>query len=162
MKTSRLSAVGEIVSSLAILATLIYLAIETTQNTRATEASSRQATLARDVEALYLNVNNPKLLLNMVNKNMTDEEKAQLSSFLFAYVRLREANYLDWKSGALDDTTWESYVNAITGPFNYEQPRNWWEHFRDSGFDPSFVELVDSILAKTPVLTQLGDLNAFD
>jgi len=162
MQVSRLSAIAEIVSSVAILVTLVYLAIQTTQNTRALDATSRQATLARDVEALYLTVANPRLLFNLVNKNMTDEEKAQLSSFLFAFTRLREANYLDWKSGALDDATWESYLSAITGPFTYEQPRKWWAHYRSSGFDPGFVELVDASLANTPVLTQLDDLNAFD
>jgi hypothetical protein len=162
MQVSRLSAIAEIVSSVAILITLVYLAIQTTQNTRAIEATSRQATLARDVEALYLNVANPRLFLNLVNRNMTDEEKAQLSSFLFAFTRLREANYLDWKSGAMDDETWQSYLSAITGPFIYEQPRKWWAHYRGSGFDPGFVELVDARIANTPVMTQLDDLNAFD
>ena len=162
MQISRLSAISEIASSLAILVTLGYLAVETTQNTRAIQATSRQATLARDVESLYLNVANPGFFLNFVNKNMTDEEKTQLSSYLFAFTRLREANYLDWKSGAMDDATWQSYLSAITGPFTYDQPRKWWEHYRGAGFDPGFVELVDAVLANTPVLTELDDLNAFD
>ena len=162
MQMSRLSAVAEIVSSVAILVTLGYLAIQTTQNTRAIEATSRQATLARDVEALYQNVGDPQLFLNLVNRNMTDEEKSQLSAYLFAFTRLREANYLDWKAGAMDDATWQSYLGAITGPFAYEQPRKWWARYRTAGFDPGFVELVDARLADAPVLTQLDDLNAFD
>jgi hypothetical protein len=118
--------------------------------------------LATDADALYLNVADPRLFLNFVNRNMTDEEKSQLSSFLFAFTRIREANYLDWKSGAMDDATWQSYLSAITGPFTYEQPRKWWAHYRSSGFDPGFVELVDARLADMPIMTKLDDLSAFD
>ena len=93
MQISRLSAISEIVSSPATLVTLGYLAVETTQNTRAIEATSRQATLARDLEGLYLNVANPRLFLNFVNENMTDDE------------------------------TFQAYLSAITDPFTYDQPR---------------------------------------
>ncbi len=52
MNWTKLSAISEILSSVAILVTLIYLAIQTQQNADATQADTRQAILAADQQFL--------------------------------------------------------------------------------------------------------------
>ena len=51
MNWTKASAVGEILSSIAILATLVYLGLEIQQNADATEAETRQAMLASEFSA---------------------------------------------------------------------------------------------------------------
>ena len=53
------SAIAELVSSIAILATLAYLAIQTQQNTQALQASVRQSMLTEDRELLYKQMDYP-------------------------------------------------------------------------------------------------------
>jgi len=59
MNWSKASAAAEILSSVAILATLVYLAIEIQQSAEATQANTRQAMLASDQQFLELLVDSP-------------------------------------------------------------------------------------------------------
>ena len=70
-----------------------------------TEASSRQAALEGDVQHLYQGVNAPELWQSYVKSNMTEVEKIRLSVYLFAFLRMRERDWLQYQSGALDEAT---------------------------------------------------------
>jgi hypothetical protein len=48
MKIEKLAAIGELVSSVAIVSTLVYLAVQTQQTNSALIGNSRQATLMAD------------------------------------------------------------------------------------------------------------------
>ena len=68
MKLERLSAWSEILSSIAILITLVYLAIQTSQNAdqirqnvEATKASTRQQILSTDIAFLRDILENPDI-----------------------------------------------------------------------------------------------------
>ncbi len=52
MNWTKASAAAEILSSVAILATLVYLAIEIQQSAEATQANTRQAMFASDQQFL--------------------------------------------------------------------------------------------------------------
>ncbi len=100
MNWTKASAVAEILSSVAILITLVYLVVEIGQNTEALQASSRQAVLEGDVQFLYQATNVPDLWLDYVNPNMTEREKIRLSTYLFALMRMRERDWLHYEAGA--------------------------------------------------------------
>jgi len=57
------------------------------------------------VQHLHKATDTPELFLYYVNPNMTDAEKVSLSSYLIAFARIRERDWLQYKSGALDETT---------------------------------------------------------
>ena len=63
MNWTKVSAAAEILSSVAILATLVYLAIEIQQSAEATQSYTRQAMLASDQQFLELLVDSPDLHL---------------------------------------------------------------------------------------------------
>lgn len=75
MNLTKLSAVTEIVSSIAIVITLIYLTVQTQQNTEALHANSRQATIAADIEFLTTLMDNPEIEVNVYlpGFNITNE-----------------------------------------------------------------------------------------
>ena len=56
MNTSKLADISEILSSLAILATLVYLTIQVQQNTEALQANQRQSHLADRGQATVLGI----------------------------------------------------------------------------------------------------------
>lgn len=64
MKVERLAATAEIVSSIAVVIALVYLAVQTQQTNSALVASSRQATMTSDVAMITALVSNPEAWTN--------------------------------------------------------------------------------------------------
>ena len=149
---SKWSAIAEIVSSIAILVTLAYLAVQTAQNTAAIQGSTRQAMLAEDRELITLEIQYPEIqeLEQRSPSTMSDTERTRLTSWLRIFGRNRENQYLQYKNGVIDEATWLSYANATADVLSLEGTRPWWE--KDSyEFDPDFAAYVNELLANRPV-----------
>jgi hypothetical protein len=165
VKLDRMSAIAEIASSVAILVTLVYLAIQTAQNTAAVQASTRQAMLAEDREILSLQFESDVLeYMSREVGSLEDPEKIRLSSWLVMFLRNRENQWLQLQNGVIDEKTWETYSSAIGPILSREIVRPWWEKRAASGeFDAGFVSQVNGILAKWPVRRQsVSELTGFD
>lgn len=159
------SAVAEIVSSLAILITLIYLAVQTGQNTAAIQASTRQTWLAEDRALLNVWIEHPEQRELMIREvgSLTDEEKISLSAWLVIFVRNREIQWLQRQNGIIDEETWLTYSQAIGPLLSYEITRPWWEARSATGeWEANFVAYVNQILSNTPVSRpSISDLTDF-
>ena len=163
MNWTKASAIAEILSSVAILITLLYLVIEIGQNTAALEADSRQAIRQASADSLSQVIDDPNLWLNLSNPEMTDAEKVQLSAYLIAFSRAREVDWLQYQAGVLDETTWSTYQGGLIDTLSYSESRKWWEFFiARSEFESNFQEHVSELLQEMPIKTRLSDLQAFD
>ena len=123
------SSIAEIFSAIAILVTLVYLAVQTQQNTAAVQASTRQAMLAEDREFLSAAAANPMLatLLFRDQETLTDLEKAQVHGLLSRLIRIRENQYSQFRNGAIDRDTFESFLSSTARTLSIPLPRVWWE-----------------------------------
>jgi hypothetical protein len=164
MNWTMLSAIGDILSSAAVLVTLIYLAMQTRQSANATQSNTRQAILAADQQLLQLIVDNPDLYLVRFKPKLTDEEKVRLGAYLVTFVRMRENNWLQYQNGVLDEATWGSYRKSIVPFLGAPKTRTWWQNYarETSAFDPAFIALVDELLANAPAQEQPPWLSAVD
>ena len=163
MNWTKMSAIAEILSSVAILITLIYLAIEIGQNTAILQASAREAALASTGESLSQVIETPELWLNLSNPDMTDAEKAQLSAFLIYAVARRENAWLQYQADALDETGWQTSQSGLIDLLSYSESRKWWDFYdSNSEFERSFADNVNQQLAATPIKSQLTDVQAFE
>ena len=162
MNWTKASAVAEILSSVAILVTLLYLVIEIGQNTSALQASTRQSSVEADLQQLHQAINSPEIWLNSVNPNMTDSEKVQLSAYLWGMYRLRQADWLQYEAGAMDETTWLAYQVGLTGNLETPQGRKWWNFFFSETTGDDFVDYVNGLLENMPITTELPDIRALD
>jgi hypothetical protein len=165
VKLDRVSAIAEIVSSIAILGTLVYLAVQTAQNTAAVQGSTRQAMLAEDRELLALRLEyGVNLLMTREVGSLSDDERDRLSTWLVAFIRNRENQWLQLQSGVIDEETWRTYSAAIAPILSYEITRPWWTERASRGeFDPGFRNYVNGILSETPVQRQtLSEVTGLD
>ena len=162
MNTSKLADISEIVSSIAIVATLIYLTIQVQQNTEALQANQRQTAAAMDVQYLYKEVDNPSLVLARTKPELTDEEKIQVYSMLAAYLRMRELDWLQYKNGALDKSTWETYQQTMVGLLSNANNRVLWQKVSPMLMDQRFVAHVNGLIADSSVTDQPDALTLFD
>ena len=145
------SAIAEIASSVAIVVTLIYLAIQTQQNAGAILASSRNALIAAEISVNQQVVDNPSIRLIRSNTNPTAEELVQLETWLIEVVRTREHQWLQYQDGLLDEDIWEAYVNALPVILRYPKERAWWDFVKYEFFDREFVDEVDRLMSDTPI-----------
>ena len=152
MKLEKLSAAAELVSSIAIVVTLGYLAIQTRQNTTAIQATVRQAMLADDLEIIRQQLDYPSATpARFGGSDLTDEELIQLNSTLLALVRVRENQWLQHQNGVIDEQTWLTYRTALTAVFSTEFTRSWFRNRADRGeFDPEFVDMVNEFFSHNP------------
>src|SRR5215468_5147617 len=136
MNWTKVSAISEMLSSIAVLATLIYLTIGFKQNTEILQANMRQAVMASDVQIVWAGVTDPDLFLSRTKEHLTDDEKVKLQAYLIAFMRDREFVWRQYRAGALDQETWLSYQGGIVGNLNGRQSRKWWEAFSKNGSFP--------------------------
>ena len=164
MNWTKLSAAGEILSSVAILITLIYLVIETQQNADAIMANTRQEILAADQAFLMELSKIPKIEEVRYKQELTDEERAQLGFMLITFVRMRESNWTQYQNGVLDEATWLSYRSSIVAMMGNPNGKKFWQNYAVAynAYDPQFTTHVSDLLATSPVKEQSNIIAAFD
>jgi hypothetical protein len=148
------SAAAQIVGSAAIVVTLIYLAVQIRQNTDSMQAAAREAIAERDVEWLYKMVDHPELgLLFRKEEPLTEVDASRLNACLVAFMRIREVNFRQYKSGILDKDTWANYRSSIvSGPLNQPHARLWWANVGRHMFDAELSKQISEDLVGTPVM----------
>lgn len=154
MEPELFSAIAEIIGAIAIIVTLAYLAIQTKQNTLAVQASTRQGMLDADREIILYLAANPEIDEYFFKPELTDNEKRRLVSFLLAMIRTRENNWLQHRTGSIDERTWVAYRRALVGTVTRcARAKNVWKLIAPMGFDQEFVDEIERMLAETEVQT---------
>ena len=75
MNWEAVSALGTIIGSVAVLVTLIYLAVQVQQNTEAIKAQSRQTVLSAAQAEIFLRIQFPELEIAMTQDDVPTREE---------------------------------------------------------------------------------------
>jgi hypothetical protein len=154
MDLATLSAIAQIVGSAAVLITLVYLAVQTRQNTLAIRVSTRFAVLEGELMMFNQLMEHPLMIRGVVGqlRDPSEEEIVRLSAILRSLVRTREIQWFQYKSGVIDETTWRSYRNALAALLSSEMTRSWWANISArSPWAPDFVAHMNAHLADVPI-----------
>ncbi len=151
MTIQELGAVGELVSGIAVLITIIYLAVQVRQAKYSMKASIRQMAAAESralSESIFNSPYMPLVLQKVLdNKELSLEEANRCAAFLSGLHRQFEGIYFLAKSGNLPMETLDS--NSIwfleDGFASTEFARRYWSRVRTS-YDPDYMKWVDSML----------------
>ena len=152
MKLEKLSALAELVSAIAIVVTLGYLAIQTQQNTAAVQASVRQAMLQDDLDLLRMLSDYPIMYTGRSgDSQLSDEDLVRLHVNMLSLIRSRENQYRQYLNGVIDERSWRTYQAALPAVFSTDFSRSWWRNRGGRGeFDEGFVAIVNDILTSSP------------
>jgi hypothetical protein len=152
MNWDAIGAIGEVIGAIAVVATLIYLAIQIRQNNKLLRSESRQALVGNDVTSLTANIQNSAVFAKYASGQKLRPEDQLSISFMFALdLRNREFEYFQYQNGLLDEQTWLSYRQVIL--INHSSPlgRRWWDRVGRRFVDPKFAEEVDELLKTAEV-----------
>jgi hypothetical protein len=154
------ASVAEIISSVAILVTLLYLAVQTQQNTDSINSQSRQSLADSAVFEQTIWLQNPKLSLFIIDNSieMTFEQKVQLDSLMLLSLTRREFAFRQYQAGVLDEKIWRHEVEIIALLLGTQRTRSWWNTVGRNGFSTAFAGTVDSTIQGRPYHPYWKDL----
>lgn len=151
MKIEKLSAWAELISSVAIVVTLVYLAIQVQQNTAALNAQSRQSVLTSAQTEILAVLDHPEMALAITRPGpMTPEENVKLDAFLGASLRAREFSWLQFRSGLIDNEQWQTERTVLGVILSAPRTRLWWTKVGRGQFSAAFAGFVDDLLKTAP------------
>ena len=155
------ASIAEILSAVAIVITLLYLAdqtgqlrAQTAQNTATLRANARQASLDSELGLIYKAIEYPVLYVRpeapypeLSEPGLTEVDLARIALWEIATIRTRENYWLQYQDGALDGETWASYRSVLVSRIQgSERTRKIWELYSDE-FDPAFAKEVNGYIS---------------
>ena len=149
MKLGKLSAIAELVSSIAIVATLAYLAIQTQQTNSALTANSRASTLSADIAFLTASFGGADINATLFKspEDLTDADWNRLIQWLAAMARIREFAWFQYQNGVIDEATLRSYIVVLVDTIQWPSMIDIWPEV-STNMDPDFVAYVQAMLGR--------------
>jgi hypothetical protein len=151
MNWDAISAIAEIVSSVGVVISLVYLAIQIRSQTKETSLASNEE-LTRQVESFYGSLSENEDLARIWLAGGADYdsldsvEKVRYRSLCGRFSRIVESNYLRHRRGRGDEGTWSGLelslreILATTPGF-----RSWWV-IRGHWLNPDFQKLINKLI----------------
>ena len=151
---------AEIIGVIVVVVTLIYLSVQVRQGTELLRSESRQAQVTNDQDGVYKFVEHPELgrLFSQV-ESPSFTEKTKLNFWLIGQMRAREHEWLQYRSGALDEETWLSYRDVIYFLLGTRRARELW-NLCSPFFNSDYVEMVGTMMEGVPEIDYWEKLEA--
>lgn len=116
MTLEQLSLVAQIVSAVAVIASLIFVGVQLRQATAAIRASSSEAHAALYTELVHSIIDNADFAriwtIGLEDpKSLSDEEWVRFVAYASALFRQYETSRVQWLRGRLDDEHWRTIEN---------------------------------------------------
>ena len=156
MDIMELGAIGELVGGVAVVVTLVYLAIQVRQSVKSTKFLATQGLITGQAQANFLfGVSDD--LAQIMQSNFSEDAWNQLPPhrqtrfylmMVGFYVHVDYA-YHQYLAGQLDEHIWKRMEVEIPVALSLPGCAKWWALDKER-FSPAFVEFVDHKLATTP------------
>ncbi len=153
---------AEIIGVIVVVVTLVYLSVQVRQGAALLQSESRQAQVANDQNGVYRFVEHPELGRLFSQKETPGfEEKVKLQFWIVGQMRAREHEWLQHRSGAMDEETWLSYRDVIYFLLGTERARALWEMCIPF-FNSDFTDMVQKMLIEVPCIDFWEKLEAIE
>ena len=160
MTIADLGSLGEFISSIVVLATLIYLALQVRQNIYATRAASHH-TITDAINQLNLRLAGDEEIALIWKSGM--EDRAALSelqcvrfdALMRAYLHVCDTMYYQASLGAGDDGLWQAEERYLGVTMTTPGGRDWWLE-NSMSTSPAFCKAVEDIVRRYQTVSQNG------
>ena len=139
--------IAEIIASVAVVISLIYLARQVRQGNILARYQARQSMMEQDLTSLRLQIENTELDSGFIKDNPTEDELVKLHLFLTHVMRQREWEWFQYHDGVIDEDVYKTYHEVIAIFLGTPKTRQWWDTVGRMGLNPEFVKEVDTLLA---------------
>lgn len=150
MNWEAIGAVAEVVGAGGVIMTLIYVAVQIRQNTRAIRGATLNAvTQHMQYENRWSAEIGPSFRKALHDPAAMDEEDAwQMGEWLTAAFVARQNEYSQLQQGLLSERDWRNSEKVISIILGADWTRGWWQTYGREPFSDDFVAVVDRIIAR--------------
>lgn len=148
MNWDAIGAISELIGAVAVVVTLIYLAVQIRQNTRAIRLDTGHA-ITEEFRGMFALMAEHKELADLVHKAAADPsaitgvDKVRYYGLNGNFIRALENAYIQWSEGALDMRHWEGMKRMLS---DYARLPGFQEFWRDRKhwFSDDFQQFMDT------------------
>ena len=150
-------------ANFAVVAGIIFLAVEIRQNNELLLSESRQAAMSNDQTALLVGLDNVDVFEKWMSaEELSTTDQYRLSIIFIVDLRNREFEYAQYLNGVLDEQSWLSYRDVLLFNLSTLRGRKWWNKVGRDIPDAGFATMVDDLLEKAPVNNKMSLLGSWD
>ncbi len=141
MDLTQLANLGEFIGGVAVLVTLIYLAVQVRQNTQTLRRSNARQTSLQNSDALRGWADSSELLVGGFHRlpDMTPAERLRFNLIWIIWMQGTGQTFEDERNGVQDPGFSRPYRLFLRGLLATPEGRDWWWQLKDY-FDPRFQE----------------------
>ena len=150
MSIAELGALGELIGSVAVVVTLLFLTIQMRQNTSALESNS-ESDAALEYAVWHQRMAADPTLVELFERAVTREheltadEVARLRWLIGEFVFMCEAQYRRRLRGLLTEESWQRQLDNLIGMIDgFESIKEFWERYPVA---PSFQQYIKNEMA---------------
>lgn len=154
LELQSIASLAEIVSGVAVVVSLVYLALQVRQNTHSLRTENYARALDR-VAAIQAQLSKGGESSRVFTRGVIDaskltpEERIQFTWRLYEIFGAFEFMYHAVQTRALPDEVWERWSSAVAWWLAYPDVRGWW-HARPIPFSTSFTAYVEKMIQDNP------------
>ncbi len=148
---------GEFVGAIAIVITLVYLAIQVRQNTRMMRASIRQARSDSSVHLYSLGATSVVAEIREKEARgqaLTDLDEERMLLWNICVWRQQQTTFFQAQDGLLDVQTGDEQATIVRTLMQSPSTRRFWADPKVRALDSRFVTWVDGAIGNPPPSTQ--------
>jgi len=152
--------IAEIVGVIAVIATLVYLAIQVKDNTRVARSATRQA-IAETTMSIGRDLVENKELAEIFLKDLREQDLDpvdQLRLYSRSYVGMRnwENIHYQYLSGMLSDDEWRGFRKNLKAIFEWKSAGTYWENesqYYSETFQKEILNIRKELADRSPELS---------
>jgi hypothetical protein len=150
MNWQALGAIGEFVGGVLVVVSLLYLAVQLRQNTRALRSDTHQQWVLMNTGQNLLFPQNPAFGAVFLKgsehpQDLTPEERLQFEGLVLNVMNTQEALFFQYREGAVDREFLVGRESAFLGVLSLRGIADWWERSARRTLDPRFVDYVEDL-----------------
>jgi len=157
MDIALIVAIAEVIGTVGVVVSLVYVGVQVRQNTRATKLATGQ-NLSRDLREvlapIYSDSEFSKIYLEGMKdvECLTGAERYRVYAYTMTNLRAMENAYYQYQNGVVDDYVWESFVAFMKFVKNVSSTTAFWRD-RQHVFSKEFRDFFDELPAADPAIT---------
>jgi hypothetical protein len=137
---------GEFIGSIAVLITLVYLAVQTKQSVKAVRQKSHSDLLARRQDLIMLLTNN-RDFIEVFSKGCSRERLDSIDAQRFTSFGMNLSShvqdaYIQFQAGLIDKEVWEAERGILATCLTQPGFLDWWQHGQQY-VTSDFVQIMD-------------------
>lgn len=141
------AALAEIIGAVAIIITLLYLAVQMRQTTIGTQAAAYQGWLAvhDSIFAIFEDEKFPRAInAGMLDSRSLNEENfPQLIAWARRYLTMQQSQFELYRHGVIEKEMWDRNLGDMVGVVRYPGMKQYWEAGAKEHFKMEFVRMID-------------------